>query len=156
MTDGPVDSLRKLEADDPSLVRFLAPASEELIRAAEERLGLRFPPDYRAFLAACGAAQLGTREIYGLGDSLDTIDGLNVVWHTEQARQYRDLPPSNIVLSSWDDQTLEIARVVDETGAPVDGPVVELLVEGRGEWLGGSFDEWLQRTIAEVREDAAS
>ena len=98
---------------------------------------------------------MGTRAIFGLGADLDAVDGLNVVWHTEEARRRRGLAGGLIVLSAWDDLTLEVAQVRDDRGRPMDGPVSELLVEGPGEQLAPSFSEWLERTVREVREDEA-
>lgn len=149
-----VGLVRRLENENPGLVSILGPADDGLITAAELRLGVRFPPAYRAFMANFGAVEIGSRQVYGLGTSLDTVDGLNLVWHTEQARDQRRLGHGELVLSSWDDLTLEVARVVDDAGETIDGAIREILVEGSGEHLASSFAEWLDRTIREVREDA--
>jgi cell wall assembly regulator SMI1 len=42
------------------------PASEEMIKAAEDELGVRFPPSYRYFLKSYGAALCTGFEIGGL------------------------------------------------------------------------------------------
>ena len=83
------------------------------------------------------------------------LGGLNVVWQTEEARRQRGLASGFIVLSAWDDLTLEVAHVRDDQGSPIDGCVTELLVEGPGEELAPSFSRWLERTVREVREDQA-
>ena len=46
------------------------PASEQAVMKAEVRLGLLFPPSYRAFLLHYGAAFGGGLEIYGLDSNL--------------------------------------------------------------------------------------
>jgi hypothetical protein len=149
-----INLLRATAGQAPGLVSVLGPPAPGLIEAAQERLGLRFPDAYRGFLEAFGAVEVGTRSIYGIGSSIDTVDGLNVVWHTVHARESRGLASSEIVLSSWDDMTLEVARIRDDSGQCTDGPVRELLVEGTGETLGASFDAWLALTIREAVEDA--
>jgi hypothetical protein len=145
------DLIERAQRESPGLVTTLGPPDEALIGAAEERLGLTFPEPYRQFVTEVGAMEVGGRRIFGIGSSLGTVDGLNVVWHTEQARADRDLSRSALVLSSWDDLTLEVMEIAGEGG---DGPVRELLVEGPGEDLAPSFLEWLERTIREAREDA--
>jgi hypothetical protein len=144
---------RDLESDARIRLTVLGGATPAQITEAETRLGLRFPDDYRRFLAAFGAAEVDGRAIFGLGTDLDTVGGLNVVWHTEEARRLRGLAGGSLVLSAWDDLTLEVAQVLDHQGQPIDGPVAELLVEGPGEQLAPSFSRWLERTVHEVRED---
>src|SRR3954447_22295357 len=122
MAQEPARTLRVADHARPGFVRVLGPATEDRVRAAERRLGLLFPEPYRSFLLECGAAEVGTRVVYGIGDSLETVGGLNVVWHTGQARAHRYLDQTWLVLSSWDDLTLEIAKVVDDCGQPIDGP----------------------------------
>jgi hypothetical protein len=51
---------------NPSISYFVGPRSEELVRSAEQRLGLRFSPLYRDFLLAFGALSFGAQEIYGV------------------------------------------------------------------------------------------
>jgi len=147
--------LRDLESDARIRLTVLGGATPARIAEAETRLDLRFPKEYCRFLAVFGAAHVGPRAIFGLGADLDAVDGLNVVWHTEEARQRRGLAGGLIVLSAWDDLTLEVAQVRNDQGRPIDGPVTELLVEGPGEQLAPSFSRWLERTVREVREDQA-
>lgn len=149
-------TLREVATTKPGVVRSLGPTDEIRISAAEARLGLTFPQSYRDFVREFGAMEVGTRQVYGIGDSLDAVSGLNVVWHTEQARAHRDVSQAWLVVSSWDDLTLELAQILDDSGDPIDGPVVERLVEGAGERLAGSFAEWLERTVQEALEDASS
>jgi SMI1-KNR4 cell-wall len=86
MADGTaVKVSRRASEEGRDLVRSLGTPSGVLLGAAEERLGLMFPPEYRSFLTEFGAAEVGTRPIYGVGSSLDSIGSLNVVWHTDFA-----------------------------------------------------------------------
>lgn len=145
------DLIERAQRESPDLVSTLGSPDSALIEAAEERLGIQFPETYRQFVTEVGAMEIAGRRIFGISSSLDTVDGLNVVWHTEQARAERDLDDNELVLSAWDDLTLEVMKVAGEGG---DGPVRELMVEGQGEDLASSFAEWLERTIQEAREDA--
>ena len=145
--------LRDLKSDAQIRLTVLGGATPAQVTEAEARLGLQFPEDYRRFLTAFGAAEVGGRGLFGLGSDLNTLGGLNVVWHTEEARRLRGLAGGSLVLSAWDDLTLEVAQVLDHQGQPIDGPVAELLVEGPGEQLAPSFSRWLERTVHEVRED---
>ena len=49
-----------------SELRVSGPSSEEEITNAERELGVRFPPEYREFLAKCGAARIAGYQIAGL------------------------------------------------------------------------------------------
>ena len=147
--------LRDLKSDAQIRLTVLGGATPAQVTEAEARLGLQFPEDYRRFLTAFGAAEVGGRGLFGLGSDLNILGGLNVVWHTEEARRQRGLASGFIVLSAWDDLTLEVAHVRDDQGSPIDGCVTELLVEGPGEELAPSFSRWLERTVREVREDQA-
>ena len=47
---------------------FAGPRPAELIQAAEEALGVQFPPTYRRFVSEYGAGNIGSTEIYGVID----------------------------------------------------------------------------------------
>ena len=155
--EGPVTSATQLVEHvlraSPRLVSALGPPPAGATEQAEERLGLIFPPSYRALVTTFGAIELDGRLIYGVGSSLATVDGLNVVWHTELARAHQALPLDQLVLSSWDDLTLEVMRVTDGSGNSVDGPIREYTVEGWGELLAPTLSDWLALKIQEMHED---
>jgi uncharacterized protein CbrC (UPF0167 family) len=54
----------------------------DLVKAAEEKLGLQFPPSYRRFCLDYGAGKLGGLELFGILEKKDT--------KKEWARQYPD------------------------------------------------------------------
>ncbi len=67
---------------------FVGPISDALIRMAEARLAVSFPPGYRAFVAALGCGDIGAREFYGLvGEPIDKGPIPNVVWYTLELRR---------------------------------------------------------------------
>ncbi len=64
--------------------RFVGPRDAGLIRAAEDALGVQFPPTYRAFLERLGAGSIRGPEVYGVIDAdfqESTIPG----WHLAHA-----------------------------------------------------------------------
>ena len=65
------------------------PASEELVQAAESKLSLRFPSEYRSFLKRYGAAMGEGFEIAGVFADVDSGPPLwrDVVKATERFRQ---------------------------------------------------------------------
>ncbi len=81
--------------------RFVGPRDAGLIRAAEDALGVQFPPTYRAFLERLGAGSIRGREVYGVIDAdfqESTIpDG---IWLTLRERQDSELPKS-LVIVHW-------------------------------------------------------
>ncbi len=61
---------------DGKLGRWLGPVSDEIVTAAEESLGVVFPPEYRAFLLKYGSGVVGVHEIYGLGGNPTSVPSL--------------------------------------------------------------------------------
>lgn len=97
------DELEKvLRARDD--VEFGNGAYEEVVRDAEHRLGVTFPPSLRAYLMRFGRLELGHFELFGLGD--DTPEFLRLVEVTISERT--------------------------ETGSPLRHDLVPLLNDGGG------------------------
>jgi len=84
--------------------RFVGPRDAGLIRAAEDALGVQFPPTYRAFLERLGAGSIRGREVYGVIDAdfqESTIpDG---IWLTLRERQDSELPKSLVIVHNTGD-----------------------------------------------------
>src|SRR5215210_4870409 len=84
---------RLAAADKP--YQIAAPASEADIAAAEETLGITFPPSYRSFLARCGGLafppHLGVVHHF-VGVSPLGPEGKSVVDQTLAGRTERKLP----------------------------------------------------------------
>jgi hypothetical protein len=60
---------------------FAGPRPPELIQAAEEALGVQFPPTYRRFVEY-GAGNIGSTEIYGVIDfDFEASSIPDAVWH---------------------------------------------------------------------------
>jgi hypothetical protein len=88
----------------PDLADFAGPRDEELVRAAEEALGVRFPPSYRRFLREYGAGSFGGQEIYGVIDADFESSGVpDAVWNTLGLRHDGDIPPDLVVVYATGD-----------------------------------------------------
>ena len=110
----------ELVEQQPEECCFVGPRDEGLVAAAEEALGVRFPPTYRAFLYRLGAGNVGAEEIYGVID-MDFLDSgvPDGIWMTLRARREWDLPPAMVVVyfdGGTDYSVLDIAGAVE---APV-------------------------------------
>ena len=68
--------------------------ADEVISAAEQRLGVAFPEQYKTYLKECGVLSFGSHEITGLG-----VTGyLNVVEATETERNLGGSFPNDCIL----------------------------------------------------------
>jgi len=90
---------RLREVDQPCVIG--GPASEEAVVAAEEQLGIAFPPSYRAFLRRFGTLALPAElavvhDFLGLAPSAD--GGKNVVERTLAAREQNHLAAGLVVV----------------------------------------------------------
>lgn len=72
--------------------RMLSGVSEGTIKAAEEKLGLRFSEEYKDYLRSCGVAMADGHEFLGLGSS----NRLDVVANTLEEREANPGIPANL------------------------------------------------------------
>lgn len=81
--------------------------NEELIKAAENILGLKFPPMYRLFLKKYGCGGLGYVEVYGLTkESSPDFEKPGIpdgIWLTLEERKTGGLPNHFIIISDTGD-----------------------------------------------------
>ncbi len=110
-------------AEHPDLSDFDSPAPEQKVEAAEEILGLTFPPSYRRFLLDLGVGGFGSQEIYGItpGD-LTGASVPNGIWYTLIKRERAALPKELVVVYGVGDGELFCI----DTGVRKDGecPVI--------------------------------
>ena len=105
----------------PDKAFFVGERSEEIVRSAEARLGITFPPIYRLFLRSLGAGNFGSAEFYGITTSnFDSASVPNGVWFTVSERQDIGLPSALVVIgvSSYGE-----LYCIDTAHNP-DGPIV--------------------------------
>jgi hypothetical protein len=78
---------------------FVGAQSEELVMAAELRLGLSFPSSYREFVLHLGAGNIGSEEIYGVfRPDFDESGIPDAVWATLHARSDLGLAESLVMI----------------------------------------------------------
>lgn len=112
----------KLIAEHLELGHFVGSRPESLVRAAERKLGLRFPPTYRRFLVEFGAGSFGSEEIYGLVDEeLESALVPNGIGLTLRDRKEFELPHDLVaVYDLGDGETFYLDLGATENGeAPI-------------------------------------
>lgn len=131
----------------PDQQDFVGPQDEALIAAAEQALGLRFPPTYRRFLRSYGCGNFGAAEVYGILKADFANSGVpDGIWYTLQERRDSALPQSYVVVyndgtgglycldTSRTDGTDEAAVVRYEPGG-ADQPAGEIVAADFGSLL---------------------
>lgn len=99
MSVADVEVAVRLIAKRPASVSFAGERDEALLRAAEEALGLQFPPSYRLFLRRLGAGNVGSFEVYGVIDRDFQVSAVpDAIWMTLRGREQWALPPSMVVV----------------------------------------------------------
>jgi hypothetical protein len=101
---------------------FGSPASPEMIRTAEDYLGVKFPPTYREFVASVGFSSFSGREFYGITRSGVAAKAIpSVIFATMDERRH-GLPPQFLLI---EDSGGEEEYVLDtqDLGASGDAPV---------------------------------
>lgn len=78
---------------------FCGMVSEQQIFAAEQRLEVCFPEDYRSFLMQYGAGSFGGIEIYGIVPELERKAVPNGIWLTEDLREKDDMPKNYVAIA---------------------------------------------------------
>jgi antitoxin YobK len=136
-----------LMSSHSGLLDFAGHKDEDLIVAAEKALGLRFPHDYRRFLAEFGAGSFGGTEIYGLIDD-DFVNSSvpDAIWNTFGLRE-DGLPPNVVAFHATGDGE-ELGLVCDSRAG---GPVIAFLPgagdEGDSEVVAVDFGGWLLKAV---------
>lgn len=96
---------------------------ERLVELAEQALGVRFPPSYRAFVRELGAGDAGGEEFYGvIDDDFESSAVPDGVWLTLRHRETSGLPDHLVTVATTGDGSY---YVVDASGdGRFEGPVV--------------------------------
>ena len=126
------------------LVDFCGPRNIDLIREAEEAIGVKFPKDYFDFLLAFGAGNIEATEIYGvINDDFVNSSVPDMVWCTLKDRQ-RGLPVDLIVIGGSElgtpcikvnDTGTEAPVIAYYLGLPESSQTYEVLAENFGDYL---------------------
>jgi hypothetical protein len=137
-----------LIGENASIAHFSGPKPEELVKGAEELLGLKFPPTYRAFLLHLGAGSIAGAEFYGIAKGgLMTPKVPNAIWLTMDERRSTQLPTSFVVVSDTGDGGYYVIDVSQKT-PDGDSPVIEWWpalpnAEGNGKKVASDFGSFL-------------
>ena len=131
----------RLIRDNAGRLDYSGGAADEAVREAEERLGVRFPEDYRRFLREFGAGGLGGVEVYGIPrHGLDAEAVPNGVWYTKLHWEEGTVRRGLVVIGSVGDGSLfcldpRDGRVTVLEPDPEGGEVVEELAPDFGTFL---------------------
>lgn len=126
------------------------PASESMIQAAENRLSLRFPPEYRRFLEEYGAAGLTGFDIAGLvhEDYSEPPFWVDIVTGTERFREMMEgsLPDTMVPISHDGCEIQYLMDLADQDGSAC--PVFQYGPEVNGEMVAKSLEEFIVKIAA--------
>jgi hypothetical protein len=111
----------ELVNEHADMADFVGPRGEDLVSAAEARVGRTFPPSYRTFLLELGMGDFGAEEFAGIID-----DRFQQLWPDAVGLYLKDvrdgLPPRYFPFYSWGDGTvsaLDLDRRDDVGESPV-------------------------------------
>jgi len=78
---------------------FVGPRDPNLVRRAEQALGVRFPPTYERFVTELGAGSIGGHEFYGVTtDDFAAATVPNGIWLTLAERNLLGLPDRFVIV----------------------------------------------------------
>jgi antitoxin YobK len=120
------------------------PVSDELVKKAEQTLGITFPPSYRQFLSDFGTGGFGSLEVYGIvGEDFVNSGIPDGIWCTLEERKNSGLDRKYLLVQSGGDGSYV---AIDSSRCDVFGecPLVRLSVDGKPiELVSDSFGSWL-------------
>jgi len=102
---------------------FLGPRDGTLIDKAEKRLGVRFPPSYRQFIARLGAGAFGFAEFYGIVKAdFEHSSVPDAIWVTVNDRSRFGLPDFLVAVYDVGDGTtfyIDTSNVDNKGESPI-------------------------------------
>lgn len=130
MSMSDLEQFLQLVSENESEADFEGEKSSELINAAENALGLTFPPTYRRFVEQLGCGDIAGFEIYGVLSKNFADSGIpDAIWLTLDERRTSQLPESLILVSDIGDGSY-YAIDCSTKHANGESPVVIRLVDG--------------------------
>ena len=114
-----IEAVEQLIEANAAIVDVSGPKDEELIRKAEDHLGVKFPSSYREFLKKWGTLGFGPDEFYGVIDGdFEASSVPDAVWFTAKKRRELQLPHELVPVFNADGDEyycLDTSRL-DESG----------------------------------------
>lgn len=107
--------------DNEDLADFIGGRSNELIKLAEEKLGVKFTGLYLDYLQTLGAGNFGAQEIYGIiNDNFENSSVPDAIWYTLTERKEINLPNNLLVIYDTGSDELFCLdfNQLDEIGEP--------------------------------------
>ena len=133
-------------------VRLGAGTTEKAIAAAEGVLGVRFPNSFRQYLLSIGWCDMGSDELYGLGDDLPS-PYRDVVRSTQAERELIGLPKSFVVVcrNGWGNLICLQTDEVEKGECPL--VFVRLCPKADMRTIASSFSEFVAACLAYGLDD---
>lgn len=130
--------------------------SEEMVSAAETKLGVFFPPSFREYLLKWGNVSCEGYEYYGLtrNDDFDNGSTPNCVWFTLKKRHDVGLPHSLVVFRNINDEEY-ICIDTDRHLGNVERRVViwDNVDRMVSQTLAINFADYLREELTDISED---
>lgn len=123
---------------------FVGPRDLTVVAAAEQRLGVRFPPSYRRFLLEFGCGNVGSQEIYGVIDQDVERGPIPNAVSLNLKRRARGWSPALFVIYESGDGT---SHALDLDRLDSEGEAAVWLLDVTGnptEQVAANFGEFLQ------------
>lgn len=100
---------------------FIGERTNELIKLAEEKLGVKFTGLYLDYLQTFGAGNFGSQEIYGIiNDNFENSSVPDAIWYTLTERKEINLPNNLLIIYDTGSDELYCLdfNQLDEKGEP--------------------------------------
>ncbi len=127
---------------------FEGPKPEELVRRAEEALGVCFPPTYRRFLLRLGCGDIAGREFYGvLGEDFENSSVPDGIWLTLTERRTSNLPESLVLVGATGDggyYAIDLSQKSERN----ESPIIEWWPMGKSSIVSEDFGQFLHQRVS--------
>ena len=130
-----------LVRDNEDKANFADGCSPEMLEAAEQRLGVAFPPSYRRVIEEFGTWEIAGVEFLGVYQTPAMGEELLGSVHATVEGWSRGLPESLVVVM-FDDMVGLVSVDMGRTNPEGEAPVVAWTPDGRAEELGSDFGSY--------------
>jgi hypothetical protein len=135
------------------IVQPSGPVSEAAMSAAEQQLGIQFPPQYRAFLSAFGCGGVDSEDFIGLGGP----EHLDIVKLALRLRKRTNPLPARLVPLRSDGFGNYDCLDTDQPTSKGEYAIVQWNHEAgenqECERLAESFDDWFESVLMIIEEN---